>query len=556
MAGNRTGPRRSEAIIAAPSIARSTATMSVSTLVSRMTGFVRTWAMAVALGVTMTSTGAIPVASSFNISNNIPNMIYELFAGGVLSAMLIPIFMERLEKDGQDGAFHFIRSLFNVVLVVLGLLALVGTFFPFPFVRTQTFTVKPAEVQLAVYFFRFFAVQIVFYGLMAITTGVLNSYRHFFAPAIAPVLNNIVVIIALLGVYIPLRASHPMWAVTALAVATTLGVVALLVVQLPVLLKLGFRFGVRIDFRDPSLRKLGVKMLPILLYVATNLVGVSFRNAYATSAFRDGSAVLTYAWMWYQLPYGVFAVALITALVPELSGMAARTEWSSFKATFGQGLRALGVLIMPMAAMLIALAGPLVTLYRVGNFPQAAVPLVSSVLMAWTAGLFSFCAFMFVLRTFHTMQDSLTPSIVNVFVTILQIALYAGLTGVLAWGNYRLLGVPTADAIAYTLNVTVLMIILRRRIGAFDGRRIFGTLGVVLAASLLGGGAAWGVSQLVSLGLHAGRFAFLGQIAAGGLVGLAVSYGVLAALRVPEMAIAASMARRVAGRLMPGKASS
>ncbi len=530
--------------------------MSVSTLVSRITGFVRTWAMAVALGVTMTSTGAIPVASSFNISNNIPNMIYELLAGGVLSAMLIPIFMERLEKDGQEGAFHFIRSLFNLAFVVLGVVALVGTFLPYPFVRTQAWTVRPEEMQLAVYFFRFFAVQIIFYGLMAITTGVLNSYRHFFAPAIAPVLNNIVVIIALLGVYIPLRASHPMWAVTALAIATTLGVVVLFVVQLPVLLKLGFRFKLGIDLKDPSLRKLGVKMLPILLYVATNLVGVSFRNAYGISAFRDGPAVLMYAWMWYQLPYGIFAVALITALVPELSQMAARTEWAAFKTTFGQGLRALGVLIMPMAAMLIALAGPLVTLYRAGNFPQAAVPLVANVLIVWTLGLFSFCSFMFVLRTFNTMQDSLTPAIVNVPVTILQVALYAGLTSVVAWGNLRLLGIPAADAIAYSLNVTVLLIILRRRIGAFDGRRIFGTLAVVLGASLLGGGAAWGASHLVALALHSGRFAFLGQILAGGIAGLAVSYGLLVALKVPEMAMAATMAKRVAGRLMPGKSAS
>jgi putative peptidoglycan lipid II flippase len=530
--------------------------MSVSTLISRITGFVRTWAMAVALGVTMTSTGAIPVASSFNIANNIPNMIYELLAGGVLSTMLIPIFMARLEKDGQDGAFHFIRSLFNLALVVLGIVALVGTFFPYLFVRTQTFTVKPAEIQLAVYFFRFFAVQIVFYGMMAITTGVLNSYRHFFAPAIAPVVNNIVVIIALLGVYIPMHASHPTWAIIALAVATTLGVVALLVVQLPVLLKLGFRFGAKIDFHDPSLRRLGVKMIPIVLYVATNLVGVSFRNAYATKAFSDGSAVLTYAWMWYQLPYGVFAVALITALVPELSEMAAKTDWTAFKTTFSTGLRALGVLIMPMAALMIALAAPLVTLYRVGAFPQAAVPLVSSVLMAWTVGLFSFCSFMFVFRTFNTMQDSWTPALVNLPVTILQVLLYAGLTGVAAWGNYRLLGVPVADAVAYSLNVTVLLIILRRRIGAFDGRRILGTLGIVLGASLLGGAAAWGVAHLVGIALHSGRFAFLAQIAAGGVVGVVVSYGLLIALKVPEMGIAASMARRVVGRLMPRRTAS
>jgi putative peptidoglycan lipid II flippase len=538
-----------------PSIARSTALMSFSTAASRVTGFVRTWAMAVALGVSLASSGAIPVASSFNISNNIPNMVYELLAGGVLSSMFIPIFMERLERDGKQKAHALANSLFGLTFILLGLVALIGTLWPDPFVRTQTFSVSADEASLAMYLFRFFAVQIVFYGWCAITTGVLNSYRKFFAPAIAPLFNNIVVIVVLLGVYLPLKDSRPDIALVALGVGTTLGVVALLVVQIPALLRIGFRFRVGIDLKDPALRKMGRKMLPILGYVGINIVGVSFRNNFATAAFRDGSAALSYAWMWYQLPYGVLAVALITALVPEMASMAARTDWDGFKRTFGKGLRVMSLLILPMAGMLAALSVPLIKLYVAGAFPPDAVPLVAGVLAAWSAALFPFATYMLVLRGFYAMQDSMTPMITNFFIHVLQIVLYWALTAVVAWGPWRLLGIPVADAVCFALHVVVLLVILRKRIGPFDGRHIASTVGRVAVATAFGASMAYAVVRFTP-GLAAVRLGFLVQLFAGGVLGLAVTYGLAALFRVTEIADGMALLRRALDRLTPGRSAS
>src|ERR1035437_7966262 len=106
--------------------------MSVGTILSRALGFVRTWAMAFALGVSLAAHGAIPIASAFNISNNIPNMIYELVAGGVLSSLFIPIFMEKLQREGEPGAFKLANTLFSLFLLILGFVALIGTLFPQP----------------------------------------------------------------------------------------------------------------------------------------------------------------------------------------------------------------------------------------------------------------------------------------------------------------------------------------------------------------------------------------------------------------------------------------
>jgi putative peptidoglycan lipid II flippase len=348
-------------------------------------------------------------------------------------------------------------------------------------------------------------------------------------------------------VYMPLHATRPDLAIIALGVGTTLGVVALLIFQVPALLKLGFRFRWSWDISDPSLRKMARKTVPIIVFVIVNLIGVSFRNAFATQAFRDGSAALSYAWMWYQLPYGVLAVAYITALFPELSDMADRMDWAPYKATLSRGLRVLSLLIMPMAAMLVALATPLVSLYVAGSFPGAAVPLVATVLRLWACGLFSFSSYMLTLRAFHAMQDSRTPMYTNLFATAIQIALYWLLTGRAGLG---LSGIPLAEAIYLTVHWLILLVILRRRLGAFGGRQVLWTYGRVALASAAGGAAAWGVTVAASrFGTHA--VSSIGQLLVGGTIGLAIAYGGAALMRVDEVHDAGAMLKRLARRILP-----
>jgi putative peptidoglycan lipid II flippase len=523
--------------------------MSGGTILSRLTGFVRQWAMAVALGVSIAAKGAIPIASAYYLSNNIPNMIYELVAGGVLSSMFIPIFLEKLDRDGESQAFRMANTLFSLFLVVLGVVALVGTIFPEPFVWTQTFTKSATDTQLAVYLFRFFAVQVIFYAFVALTTGVLNSYRKFFAAAFAPVFNNIVVIVVLLGFYLPLRTSHPQLVIIALGVGTTLGVVALFLAQVPALLGTGFRFHWSWDIADPSLRKMLRKGVWLLVYVAVNMVGIAFRNAFATSTMPDGAAALSYAWMWYQLPYGVLAVSYITAVFPELSDAANVRDWGAFKAYVARGLRAMALLILPSMAILLALGTPLVSLYRFGSFPSDAIPLVTAVLAAWTVGLFFFAGFMLVLRAFYAMQDTRTPAIANALLTVVQVWLYALLPRLLA-GRYALVGIPLADTAFFALFLVVLLVILRRRVGGFGFAHVLDGWARSLGGAIAGGLAAWAV-LLGASGLGSGAGGNIFRVVLGTAVGLSVSYVTLRLLRVDEISYVDGFARRVAGRLVP-----
>ncbi|MGB4593882.1 MAG: murein biosynthesis integral membrane protein MurJ [Coriobacteriia bacterium] len=527
-------------IAAKPSIARSTAMMSVSTMVSRLTGFVRTWAMAYALGLTA-------IADSYDIANNLPNMLFELLAGGVLSSVFIPLFMEQLQKNGDEDASRFASYVLNIIVIVLGAVALLGTIWPEPFVRTQTLTVSPEKALLATYLFRFFAVQIVFYGAGLVFTGVLNSYRKFLAPAIAPIFNNIVVTVVILGFYVPFRDTRPQLAIAALAVGTTLGVLAMAIVQIPSVFKVGFRYTARIDWHHPALKKVAVKMGPTLIYVVTNLVAVTFRTNFAMATGDGGQAALRYAWQFYQLPYGIFAVALATAIFPELAERASAKDWAGFKAMFARGFRSTAVLIIPLATMLAVLSRPIITLYRAGRFTAEDVPIVAGVLMWWAIGLFFFAAYMFVLKTFYSLQDTRTPMTTNIVATVIHVALYAGLTtGAFGIPGLGIVGIPIADGIFFALHLTALTLLLRRKIGGFDLRGIASALVRVLVASAVGGVAAWSVLALTApLASGAG---FLVQLAVAGVVGIGITYGVAAAIGVSEVRAGADRLRRLLAR--------
>lgn len=518
--------------------------MSLSTALSRITGFVRTWAIAYALGVTA-------LAASYGVANNIPNMIYELVAGGVISSLFIPVLIERRERDGAEDAWKFASYLINLTAIGLGAVAILGTVFAEPFVRTQTFRISVEDASLATYFFRFFAIQIVFYGVGAVISGALNAERKFAWPAMGPIFNNLVVIVTLLGFYVPFHASDPQLAKMGLAIGTTLGVLAQFTVQIPALVKLGFRYTPKIDFKHPGLRSMGRLFIPTTLYVVTNLVGVSFRNAYAFEASPEGPATLLYAWMFYQLPYGIFAVAIATAVFTELSDHAQALDWDAFKSTFSKGLRATGILILPMAAMLIALSRPLITLYQAGRFTAEDVPVVAEILIWWAVALFFFAAYMFVLKTFYSLQDTRTPMIANAVLTVVQVSLYAGLTsGYAGWAGVGLRGIPIADAIFFTLSLGTLLTILHRRLGGLDLRATLWSLGRVAIASCIGGLTAWGLVRISNdvLGFSGG---FLIQLAIAGIVGLGLAYGLSALMRVQEITVAADMAKRVLGRILP-----
>lgn len=523
---------------AGTSVARSTAIMSAATLTSRITGFVRTWAIGFALGNTF-------LTSSYHLANNIPNMIYELVAGGIISTAFLPVYLEQTAKFGRDRGWKYASTLINLVVLALGSIALLATVFAPQVIATQTFRTPAEDAELAVWFFRFFAVQVVFYGAGGIVSGLLNANREFLWPAAGPVFNNLVVI-ATLFAYVPLSGSDPELAKTVLAVGTTLGVVAMGAVQIPSLMRIGMRWVPRIDLKDPGLAETGRLVLPAVLFTLTNLVAVSVRNAYAFEVAPNGPSTLSFAWMWYQFPYGVMAVALSTAIFTELSEAAGHGRWDVFKRRFGSGLRATFFLIVPMSALLVVLSEPLVMLFRFGRFTVEDVRVVSDVLSWWGVALPFFAAYMYTYFAFSAFKDLGTVTRVKVWMTAVQVGLYALLTvGFADWGGMGLAGVPVSDLVFYSLMFVVLVAVLRRKIGAFDLSGVASTAAKVFTGSIAGGVVAWALLRVLP-GSDGSVASALLSLLICGAAGLTTAWGICALLKVEEFSVVVSIGRRIA----------
>ena len=332
------------------SVVRSTAFMTIATFISRLTGLVRTWAMAFALGNTI-------MTSAYQVANNLPNVIYDLVAGGLLAAAFLPVLLLELERHGEKGFVRFGSNILNMCLVVLGALAIIATIFAEPLVFTQTFTIdQSSEVAtLATRFFRIFAIQLLFYGLGGVITGILNSRRSYFLTSIAPALNNVCVIVGFF-VYIPLSQTNPDAAFYVLAILTTLGVAVQFIIQIPALRKVGFKWQPVLDFRDPALIEVLKIAIPTVIFIVANLVAFSCRNAFSLMADETGPSMLSYAWMWFQLPYGVVAVSLSRAMFTEMSTVTARNDWEALRRYVNRGLRGTLFLIIPLAGLMFVLS--------------------------------------------------------------------------------------------------------------------------------------------------------------------------------------------------------
>ena len=311
-------------------VGRSAALMSVLVVVSRLTGFLRTWGQAYAIGVTV-------MASCYSIANNLPNQLYELVAAGMLTTAFLPVYMTVKKRAGTEGASAYTSNLVSIVLLVMGAVAVLGFVFAAQMVYTQSFSATDAfDFDLTVYFFRFFVIEVVLYALSSIFSGVLNAERDYFWGQAAPIFNNFVTTASFL-VYAALAESNPQLALLVLALGNPLGVAAQVLLQIPPMLRHGIKLRFRVDLRDPLLRetlKIGV---PSIAVVVASFVTTSVQSSSALSVTATGASITYYSRLWYTLPYSILTVPITTAMFTELSDSWAKGDRESFTRGISSG---------------------------------------------------------------------------------------------------------------------------------------------------------------------------------------------------------------------------
>lgn len=521
------------------SVAKSTALMSAATLISRVTGLVRTWAMAFALGNSL-------ITSAYQVANNMPNVVFDLVAGGLLGAAFIPVYLLEKEKHGDAGGNDFANNLLNLTIIVLGLLSILSSIFAPQLIATQTFTVGETDevVSLSVAFFRIFAFQIVFYGISGIVTAVLNANRVYFLPAIAPALNNICVIVSFF-LFIPLSAVDQQLAILVLGVGTTLGVAVQAVIQIPALIKQGFKFSLRVSLKDPALIEAMKIALPTMLYIVGTLVAFSCRNAFSLQVGDNGPSTLLYAWTWYQLPYGVVAVSLSRALFTEMGEAVAKEDWPALRELVRTGMSGNLLLIIPLTGIMIVLSTPIMELFQAGAFGAGDVSYVANVLAAWLFSLPFYAVLMFLYNVFAALRKFMYFAVVSTVMVVVQCVAYFSLCRP---DTMQLQGVPAADFIYYAACCIVLTIILRRMIGAFDLPSVLLSVVKVCMATFIGVLAAY----FISLGLMSVGSGMLGgsvRLVVAGGIALVIIFALCAVQKIPEMRFVTNIVDKIAGRL-------
>ena len=511
-------------------VGRSAGLMTVLTILSRVTGFIRTWAMAAAIGMSLLS-------SSYQVANNLPNMLYELVMGGMLVTAFLPVYMGVRREQGREASNEYVGNLLGILLLLLGGISVLGTVFAPGFIWTQSFlSGDGGSMDTAAFMFRFFAIQILFYGLGSVFSGVLNAHRDYFWSTFAPVLNNVIVIASFIG-FAPVSAQFGEHAgIILISAGTTLGVFVQMACQIPALGKYGVHPHIHIDFKDPALRQTIALGIPTLLATVCTFVQTSIINAAALVVQPEtGPSVIAYARLWYTLPYALIAVSLSTALYTELSHDAQEQDYDSVRSGISNGVAQILFFLIPFALYLIVFARPLNMIYCTGKFDESGVALVSEFLIYQAPSLPLYGAVVLMQKSFSALLDMKPFGRYCLYSTIGQVG------SVLLFGVVLGYGMP-AIALSYVVDYVILVGCslwwLRRRLHGLQVKSILhgGFFGLLLGSlgAAAGAGVMWTLEHFFGA-LGGSILITLGYVCVAGIVSLAVTIGLAIAFKVPEV---------------------
>ncbi|MBV9412728.1 MAG: murein biosynthesis integral membrane protein MurJ [Acidimicrobiia bacterium] len=508
---------------------RSTASITAGNVVSRVTGFVRVLAVGAALGTTF-------LGNTYQTSNLVSNILFELLAAGLLSSVLVPTFVRFIDAGERKDAEHVAGAVLGVCLAVLGTVLAAGLLLRPLIMRLLTVAVldpevRRQEVALGSFLLWFFLPQLLLYAAGAVATALLNGARKFMAPAFAPVANNIIVI-ATMGLFFALHGPHGGFELTTqerlvLAIGTTGGVLAMTAVSFVAAWRAGLRLRPQWDPRHPAVRALARPGAWAVGFLALNQLLIAVTLVLAN---RVAGGVVAYqiAYTFFLLPYAVLAQPMMTALFPRLSSDAVADRWQRFASSVGDGVRFIAFVSLPASALMAALARPALQVMQLGALDKAGAELVSRVLAAYALGLVGWSVLQLLTRAFYAAHDTRTPTLAAAGLTALGI-------GLMLWwfsqstGDGRVVVLGLANSTAMIAGAAALLLLLGRHI-----HHMF-RVGAALVRSLACAAAAYGAARLVVEVLPSSSRAEAAlTVVVGAVLALVVYAGLQWVARAPE----------------------
>lgn len=457
------------------SLLAASAAPAVGTMLSRVTGLVRVAALTAALGLTS-------LADVYNLSNTTPNILYELVLGGVLSATLVPIFTQTNSDHDDDTA----SVLVTVSFVAIAALTLVAVLLSPAINWVLALPLEGLERRRAVALgddlLALLLPQILFYGVTTLATAMLNARRRFAAPAFAPVLTNLVTAAAALSVYFfvgpPRGVAETRSSLWALGLGTTAGVAAMAAVLVPALRRADVRLRWNFQPRHPVVQQVARLSGWTVGFAMANQVALLVVLSYARRLGTGALSTYQYAAIFFQLPYGLIAVSLMTAVLPELATAAKDGDDDAFRAKFREGLSLLLTFMVPAAGAYLLLGAPLVRiLLERGAFDAQSATQTAKMLAGFSVGLPAFAVFLYVVRAFYARKNTRTPFVMNVVENGINVLLLFPLTAV--FGRY---GLSVAYSTAYWIAAALAVFAINL---AVPGILTFKTAGLFLRSAVV-----------------------------------------------------------------------
>jgi putative peptidoglycan lipid II flippase len=493
------------------SLLKSASTVSLLTLLSRITGLVRELLVA-------STFGASAMTDAFNVAFRIPNLFRRLFAEGAFSQAFVPVLAASKAQQGDEATHRLIDHVATLLTWVLLVTCVVGVLAApvLVWVMASGLQQNPQGYDAAVFMTRFMFPYIGFMSLVALSSGVLNTWRRFAVSASTPVLLNIAMISAawLLAPWFKAQGIEPIYA---MGVGVIVGGMLQLGVQIPALKRLGLLphialhgAGIRAAIADPGTRRIGRLMLPALLGVSVAQISLLINTQIASHLPTGSVSWLTYADRLMEFPTAMLGVALGVVLMPQLAAARAAGDPAQYSAYLDWGLRIVVVLAVPSALGLLLYAKPIVAvLYHNGAFSAADVDQTTTALMGYAAGLLGLVAIKVLAPGYYANQDIKTPVRIAIVILVLTQLLNLVLVPI-----FQVAGLSLSIGLAAMVNAGLLLTGLMRR-GTFRPQPGWGVflLQVLAGSALLAVYLLWVAQSFDWIGLHTEKLKRMGLLA-------------------------------------------
>ena len=511
---------------------------SLLVIISRITGFGRTMAQANALSGALMS-----VASCYTVASNLPNMLYELVMGGMLITSFLPVYLSVRGKLGRTGAAAYASNLLSLVLIVMGVLSVACLIFAAPIVWTQSAGADAAfDFELAVWFFRFFAFEVILYGMSSVISGVLNAERDYWWSTAAPIVNNVITIASFSLYAFLVKGGVVGWreGLIILAVGNPLGVAAQVFIQLPALRRHGVRLRFRVDLHDPAIKETLTIGLPTLIIMLSSFPTNAVQSSCALQVTANGAAISYYARVWYVLPYSILVIPITTALFTELSNYRVAERMDAYRRTVASGIRKVGFTTIPCMLLLMTFAPYLVAV--LGGLDAEDAMLTATYLQVQSLALPFYGVSTYLQKVCSSLMRMKIYMVASVVAAVIQVAFCIVLTPI-----YGLYVVPLSSTFLFIAVDVISLISIRREIGAFGLRSIVAPSLRAFGFGILGSVVGWVALHALTfvLGEPNGTLMGILFVAGAGIPAIVASFGVAYMMGVSESPFFDGIFRRI-----------